>query len=244
MCYRFQQDWPNKLDEVESKGFEELIGRLFGIEDPLPFVKASNIAPTDMAVVVPNLVPRQTGLYRFFIIPKFSDKRNYYDLTLGNARDDTVATSKIWAESFRQRRCVVPVSGFYDFLHTGPKKTDPKIPYVFYVKDEPMFNLAGIWDTWRDPANGEVLHCFAIITVAPNELVAPIHTRMPAILEPEAIETWIQPGEVEVNKLKSLLRPYPAEKMARREFAREVNNPKTKEEAKLKPIGEPETIGG
>ena len=175
--------------------------------------------------------------FRFFIIPNYAKDRKFYDLTLGNAGDDKILSSKIYAESFRKRRCILPVSGYYEFKKTGEKKTDPKIPYVFYVKDEPMFGLAGIWDTWKDPASGEVLSCFAIITTEPNELATQIHNRMPVILPREEYERWLEPGEPDPNALRALLKPFPAARMARREFARAVNSSKNKDEATLVAVG-------
>lgn len=242
MCYRFQQTWPTLFDEQDKQGFEELIGRLFGIEETPPFISASNIAPTDKAVVIPNRIPRKPEYDRFFLIPSFAKDRKYYDLTLGNARDDKIAQSKIYGASFRQRRCIVPVSGYYEFKKTGDKKTDPKVPYVFYVKGQPMFGIAGIWDIWKDPSNGELLECFAIITTEPNELAAQIHNRMPVILEPQNYEQWLDPSEPDLGELQKLLKPYPVEKMARREFAKAVNNSKNKDEATLISIGNPEHI--
>ena len=105
-----------------------------------------------------------------------------------------------------------------------------------------MFGLAGIWDAWKDPATGEILRCFAIITTEPNQLAAQIHNRMPAILEPGNYEQWLDPGEPDPKELLALLKPYPAEKMVRREFAKVVNNSKNKDEATLVPIGNPEEI--
>jgi putative SOS response-associated peptidase YedK len=242
MCYRVQQTWPTTFEEQDHTAFEDLFGMLFGIEEPPTYVRASNIAPTDQALVVPNTRPRKADYFRFFLIPSFAKDRKYYDLTLGNARDDKILGSKLYGQSFRKQRCIVPVSGYYEFKKTGEKKTDPKVPYVFYVKEQPMFGLAGIWDTWRDPVTGEVLNCFAIITTEPNALAAQIHNRMPAILERENYEQWLDPGEPDPKELLGLLKPYPAEKMARREFAKVVNNSKNKDEATLVPVGEMEMI--
>jgi putative SOS response-associated peptidase YedK len=122
-----------------------------------------------------------------------------------NARAETLDIRRTFSESFRERRCLIIADGFYEWKRRG-KMTQP---YYFQLRDEAPFAFAGIWDQWRK--DGETINSCAIITTTPNELLAPIHDRMPAILLPESYEAWL--SETDTEKLESLLKPLPAAEM-------------------------------
>jgi putative SOS response-associated peptidase YedK len=121
-----------------------------------------------------------------------------------NARAETIATSGLFRQSFKTRRCLVPADGFYE-----PKgETQPKQPFFIHKRDDSMFVFARLWDRWQESEAAEPQDSFAIITTRPNELVAGIHDRMPVILKPEAHAAWLD-NLTPPDKLKSLLAPYP-----------------------------------
>ena len=98
-----------------------------------------------------------------------------------NAKAETVSKLPMFREAYRKRRCIVPVDGFFEWrAERGSKQ-----PYAIAMKDRSPFGLAGLWENWKDPATGEWVRTFCIITTAANDLVSRIHDRMPAILRPE-----------------------------------------------------------
>lgn len=241
MCYRFQQNWPSQLSPEERIFLEEWIGKTLGIEEiPPSFTNASNIAFTDPALVVSNEVPRQAEMYKFGLIPYGTPDPKKVTGRYGNARGETAEKTYPFKESILRRRCLIPVSGFYDWVEDP--NTKDKTPFCAYVPDQPIFCFAGIYDRWINPNTKEVIKSFSIITLAPNKLWEPIHNRMPVILEKEHYELWIDPADKTAKDLKNVLKIFPAERMAIREFSNKVNNSKNKNEAELIPVGEPVTI--
>ena len=128
-----------------------------------------------------------------------------------NARTDTIFQKPSFREPIMKKRCIVPSTGYFEWRHEGNKK----IPYYIYVKDEPIFSMAGIYDEWLDKTTGEVVKSFSIITTDPNSLTDYIHNtkhRMPAILSMEDEERWLDP-KLAKTEIERLLRPFPPERM-------------------------------
>lgn len=128
-----------------------------------------------------------------------------------NARADTVFQKPSFREPIMKKRCLVPSTGYFEWRHEGNKK----IPYYIYVKDEPIFSMAGVYDSWLDRSTGEVISTFSIITTEANELTGYIHNtkhRMPAILSLEDEERWL---DLKLGKsdIEQLLIPFPADRM-------------------------------
>ena len=128
-------------------------------------------------------------------------------------------------ESFRHRRCIIPVNGFFEWKKDGKHK----IPYWIYPsstnKARNFFALAGIWDEWKDKNTGEIITSSAIITTEPNELMKPIHDRMPVILKPDEWKLWLDPKVEEGEVLQPLLDPYDTKLMDAYEVSTYVNSP-------------------
>jgi putative SOS response-associated peptidase YedK len=103
-----------------------------------------------------------------------------------NARSETVGTMPIFRDAYRARRCIVPVDGFFEWQVT----TSGKQPYAIGMKDGAPFGIAGLWENWRAPS-GEWVRTFAVLTVPANALLARLHDRMPAILDPQDYERWL-----------------------------------------------------
>lgn len=128
-----------------------------------------------------------------------------------NARDDTLFEKPSFREPIMKKRCIVPSTGYFEWRHEGNKK----IPFYIYLKDEPIFSMAGIYDRWLNRETGEEHHTFSIITTDTNPLTDYIHNtkhRMPAILSKEDEEKWL---DVSLTKteIMSLLKPFDADQM-------------------------------
>ena len=168
-----------------------------------------NVAPTDeMPIVRIKDGRREVGLLKWGLVPSSSkDARDAAKLI--NARAETVAEKPAFRSAFRHRRCLVPADGFYEWKKVTPKE---KQPYFITLKDKAPFAFAGLYEWWI-PREGPRLETFSIITCAPNALVAELHDRMPVILGPESWSAWLGEQLLSPDKLKSLLKPFPAERM-------------------------------
>jgi len=119
-----------------------------------------------------------------------------------NARAETVDTKPAFRASFAKRRCLIPVSGFYEWKREGKKKSQP---FLISMKSGELFALAGLWDSWKSPDGIELKSC-TIITTTPNEMMKPIHDRMPVILSQTNESEWLSQSATR-STLKSLLVP-------------------------------------
>jgi putative SOS response-associated peptidase YedK len=147
-----------------------------------------------------------------------------------NAKADTVANLPMFREAYSGRRCILPVDGFFEWRAAQGGKQ----PYAIAMKNRSPFGIAGIWENWKDPASGEWLCTFAVITVPANALVSQIHDRMPAVLKPESYDRWlgIEPDP------RDLLISFPAELMSMWSISKRVNTPKNDDGALLEPVAE------
>jgi putative SOS response-associated peptidase YedK len=128
---------------------------------------------------------------RWAIIPPWEPKPTTKLSTI-NARAETVATSRLYSPLFLSgRRCLIPANGFYEWRDTD------HVPHYIHPTTQPCFTFAGLWSRWEPPddseAKVEALDTFTVITTAANELIAPLHERMPAVLTPEEWEPWLDP---------------------------------------------------
>jgi putative SOS response-associated peptidase YedK len=138
-----------------------------------------------------------------------------------NARAETVASKPSFSEPMRQRRCLIPADGFYEWKRDGKLK----LPWSFTLADNSLFALAGLWEHWQSP-QGAVIESCTILTTAPNQLMHGIHDRMPVILPPTAYGRWLDPALTNIEQLQPLLQPYPAEAMRRYRVSPRVNHAK------------------
>ncbi len=150
-----------------------------------------------------------------------------------NAKCETVGDLPTFREAYRKRRCLVPVDGFFEWKAI---KGRAKQPYAIAMKDGAPFAIAGIWENWKEPASGEWIRTFSIITTDANALVADIHERMPLILAREHYARWL--GE-EADPC-DLMRPFPAELMRMWPISTRVNKPENDDPSIIEPI-EPAT---
>jgi putative SOS response-associated peptidase YedK len=139
-----------------------------------------------------------------------------------NAKAETVATAPAFREAFKARRCLVPADAFYEWQKIHAKT---KQPFAIGMKDGSPYAFAGLWERWRDPATREPLEAFTVITTDPNELLEPLHNRMPVIIQRKDYDPWLTPGDPERPPV-DLLRPFPAEQMTAWKVDRKVGNVK------------------
>ena len=136
-----------------------------------------------------------------------------------NARAETLARKPSFNESFQRRRCLIPADGFYEWKRTGRARQ----AFFFQMKDEAPFVFAGIWDEWKRDDGVTIASC-AIVTTSANELLEPIHDRMPVILPEESYHLWLDP-RARPDELAQFMVPFPAHAMKGHPVGRDVNYP-------------------
>lgn len=180
-----------------------------------------NIAPTTQVPVVVEMGGvRQMQRFRWGLVPSWAKDRKIAYKTI-NARAETAASKPSFRSAFKRRRCLVLADGFYEWKRFS--KTE-KVPHLIQMADGRPFAMAGLWERWVDPESDEELFSFTIVTTGPNELMAPIHDRMPVILPPEVWDTWLDERTTDKDQLQELLTSYPAEGMRERTVSTLVNN--------------------
>ena len=179
-----------------------------------------NIAPTqDVLVAVQSGANPELRVMQWGLVPSWAKDASS---PLINARAETLAEKPMFRSAFRARRCVVPADGFYEWRTNADGS---KTPLYIRLKSHGGFAFAGLWETWKDPTGEELTTC-TIITTRPNSLLAPIHNRMPAILSPEAVRRWLDPGAGAsgAEELLALLEPFPTEQLEFHLVSRAVNS--------------------
>ena len=183
-----------------------------------------NIAPSQPIPVVrvDKEGGRRIGPVRWGLIPHWAKEPPKVQPI--NARAETVATSGMFRQAFARRRCIIPADGFYEW-----KKVDAKTKQPMFVRfpDDRVFGFAGLWERWRPPGDADVepVDTCTILTTAPNELMAPIHNRMPVILKPEDYAAWLD-RDTDPRKATDLMKPYPDGELEAVPVDRIVNSPK------------------
>jgi putative SOS response-associated peptidase YedK len=180
------------------------------LDRELTFGPVYNAAPT-LELPVYRVSPRrgpELKLLRWGLVP-FWAKNAGIGAKMINARADTVAEKPAFREAFGRRHCVVPMSGFYEWRKAGAGKT----PYYVHLLNAELFGVAGLHEFWPGKDGAAPIESFTIITTDANELMRPLHDRMPAILHEADYEAWLKPQDRTRAELASLLAPYPAEEM-------------------------------
>ena len=191
-----------------------------------------NIAPSFRILVARNTPDgqRELALLKWGLVPSWSDEPKTEYSTI-NARAETVAEKPAYRSAFRHRRCLIAADGFYEW---HPQPDGHKQPYFIHLANNEPFAFAGIWEHWE--REGKTLDSCSIVVTEANALMRPIHERMPVILPPEAYDDWMDLGITEPERLKPLLRPYPAEKMALHPVGTFVNSPRNDGRDLLQPV--------
>jgi putative SOS response-associated peptidase YedK len=200
MCGRFTQSHD-----------AEAIAQAFDLKDVPELSPRYNVAPTQMVgtVVKPeDSEKREFKMLYWGLIPSWA-KDKKMGAKLINARAETVAEKPSFRSAFKRRRCLVVADGFYEWKQVTGKKQ----PFYIHLPEKQPFGLAGLWERWEG-AKGEIIESCTIITTAANDLMQPIHDRMPVILHPQDYDLWLDPGVQKPELLQPLLKAYPSDRMA------------------------------
>jgi putative SOS response-associated peptidase YedK len=164
--------------------------------------------------VICNNSPDQINLYTWGLIPfwiKDAETADALRRRTFNAKSETLAEKPSFRSSFKSKRCLVITNGFYEWQTVGKEK----IPYCMELRNQKAFALAGLYDNWTDPATGEILNTFTVITTRANPRMEEIHNlkkRMPVILSPEDEGKWLLP-QLTPSEIQSIFEPYAQELM-------------------------------
>jgi putative SOS response-associated peptidase YedK len=199
----------------------EEIAERFGVQQVLfPLEPRYNIAPSQpVAVVLEQDEGRCLDAYKWGLVP-FWAKDPKIGNRMINARAETLAEKPSFRAALTRRRCLIPADGFYEWKKEG----DARRPFHIRLRDGKPFAFAGLYEEWQAP-DGAPLRTCAIITVEPNPLMAQVHNRMPAILDADAREAWLDPALKDAPRLQKLLTPYPEQEMEAYPVSRRVNAP-------------------
>lgn len=231
MCGRFAL----KQSPDEVRALYEYLAGAPGADFPPRY----NIAPTQPIVTVRRAHgERRFALVRWGLVPGWVKDPASFSLLI-NARAETVAEKPSFRAAIRHRRCLVPASGYYEWHRPD---TGEKMPWYIRPRDGSLVTFAGLWEEWCDPDGGEI-ETGAILTVAANDTLAPIHHRMPAVLAPEDFDAWLDVGGTPLKDALSLLRPAADDLLEAVPVSARVNSARVDDAALAEPVepreGEP-----
>ncbi len=178
----------------------------FGLDECAEYRPRFNIPPgTDIPVIRCSPDGRRVlHLLRWGLVPHWA-KDPAIGAKLNNARSEGVMQRPAFRDAFRRRRCLIPASGFYEWKTDGRQKQ----PWYFCLKSGEPLAMGGVWESWRAP-DGNILRTCAILTTGPNEVMVPVHDRMPVVISPEHWKAWFAAPADEVQEL---LTPCTAERL-------------------------------
>lgn len=199
----------------------ETLARRFKTET-IPGMEARyNIAPTQtIPIIREENGKRRFALTRWGLIPHWAKDMKIGYSTI-NARAETVASKPVFRNAFKFRRCLIPADGFYEWQVVLDSKV--KQPWFIVLRDRESMAFAGLWERWQSPEGEELESCSIIVTDA-NELMRPIHDRMPVILAPGDWDAWLEAEAKDAAVLQGLLKPYLAECMEAWPVSTKVNS--------------------
>lgn len=226
MCGRFTQTFA--WDDIAHQ-----LGPLDG--PPMNLEPRYNVAPSQRVVAVRNAgSARSAVMLRWGLIPPWAGDPGIGHKLI-NARSETVREKPSFREAFVSRRCVIPADGFFEWQREGGGRQ----PHLFTMDDRRPFALAGLWERWTPPARppglfgdeepGQPIQSCTILTTTANPVVAPVHHRMPVILEAGSVGAWLDGGEVP-------LAPFPGERMTSVRVSPLVNSPHNDDRRCIEPV--------
>jgi putative SOS response-associated peptidase YedK len=192
-----------------------------------------NVAPaTEQLVILSEGGRRVARWHHWGLIPHWAKDKTIGYKTI-NARGESVAAKPAFRAAFRQRRCLVPATGFYEWKALAGAKQ----PYLIRLNGGELFSFAGLWETWAGP-EGEV-RSFTIITTGPNELMARIHERMPAIIPRAQYARWLDPALHDPVELQPMIASYPAQEMQAVPVSAKIDSARNQGAGLIAPVGAP-----
>jgi putative SOS response-associated peptidase YedK len=217
----------------------EAVAAQFGLADVPQLAPRYNIAPTQpvAAVRVNGRGARELTHFHWGLIPSWA-KDTAMAGRMINARAETVAEKPSYRSPYKYRRCLLPVSGFYEWQKLGNGQKQPM--YIQGIDEDgvvggSLLGFAGIFEHWHSP-DGSEIESVSVLTIHPNEMMAEIHNRMPVIIDPADYSTWLDPRNNGSDMLRHLLRPYPSQKMTAYPVSTLVNNARNDVAACIVPL--------
>lgn len=201
----------------------EAVKRAFGVRDVPPLEPRYNLAPTQAVPVVRERVPghRDVALLHWGLVPSWAKEKSIGNRMI-NARAETLAEKPAYRRAFRDRRCLVLADGWYEWQ----QRPDGKQPWFIRARDGQPLGLAGLWESWRDPASGETTESCTIVTIDAPGPLADIHHRMPAVVPAEGMAAWLDPTQRDTASLARWLAPPAAGSFSACAVSRRVNDPR------------------
>ncbi len=208
----------------------EIIARLFGLPGGAFLMPSGfNIAPgRDIAIIVNEGGMNKLTTCYWGFVPSWAKDLNA-GFKMINARAETIAEKPSFRQAFSRHRCLVAADGFYEWKNEGGKKS----PFYIHRRDGQPFGMAGLCNLWTSP-EGERVCTSTIITTVANEVLAPIHDRMPVIIARDAVDLWLDPSVHETAKLMAVLKPSPDDELELYEVSTGVNSPKNDSEENIR----------
>jgi putative SOS response-associated peptidase YedK len=191
----------------------------FGASLPEGFRPRYNIAPTqEVLALIEDEQGRRLERFRWGLVPTWAPDPQRGNKLI-NARAETLFAKPSFRDAARRRRCLILADGFYEWRKLPDGR---KIPVYVRLRSRKPFGMAGVWERWEGP-HGQVLQTCAVVTTEANELLRPIHDRMPVIVPPKLRDLWLDSHVHRATELAPVLRPYPAEELECYPVARWVN---------------------
>ncbi len=220
MCGRF----------VRAVSLEDIADE-FGVDKPdFDLSPSHNIAPSQNIAIIKSGEKKSLALCRWGLIPSWAK-----DPAIGhkmiNARSETIAEKPSFKSSFKHLRILIPANGFYEWKREGKIRT----PYYIRLKSRVSFAFAGLVNYWKSPEGNQVCTS-CIITTDANELLQPVHDRMPVIIRKEDEDKWLDNGEQNKNALLALLKPYSSDEMDYYAVSPMVNSPANNSPECINPV--------
>ncbi|MBM3329362.1 MAG: SOS response-associated peptidase [Calditrichaeota bacterium] len=201
----------------------DLARLLPGLIDSLPVEERFNVAPSQHLKVVLNVGQRELVEARWGLIPHWAKDPSIAQKLI-NARSETIGEKPSFRLAVRRQRCLIWVSGFYEWTSLPGRKG--RCPLFFTLKSGDPFAFAGLWNRWKAPDDDQPLLTATIVTTSANALIGLYHNRMPVIVPPSRYEEWLTPEECDPQDFASLFQPYPPGEMQVRFVSTMVNNPR------------------
>ncbi len=216
---------------ADFREIEERFGEATFEEDE--YEESYNIAPSQMVLsVINDGVKNRLGYLKWGLVPSWA-KDSKVGFKMINARAETVHEKPSFREAFKKKRCLIVADSFYEWKRTE----DQKVPMRIKMKNNELFAMAGLWESWKSPS-GELVHTCTILTTEPNDLMSTIHDRMPVILKRADEQSWLNPEVKTIDELKPFLIPLENGLLEAYEVSDKVNSPKNNDSDLIVKVGE------
>ncbi len=221
----------------------QVLVKQFALEAQPTLFPRYNIAPSQPVAVVRQIPASQSAAagrelvkLRWGLVPSRRQDPSVGNQLI-NARSETAAAKPAFRAAMRERRCLIPADGFYEWKKIGPKKQ----PYFIHLPDDKPFALAGLWERWAD-ADGRPLETCTILTTDANASLRPLHTRMPVIVEPADYAAWLDTATTEPEQFRPLFASLTSEQLIATPVSTHVNSPANDDPGCLAPADVEKTL--